>query len=43
MLDIVLGRIIAPTGAVGFVLFAEERGWGLFNLVEPKQLQSHQR
>ena len=28
-----LGRIVAPTGAVGFALFAEERGWGLFNMV----------
>jgi len=33
VLDTVLGRIIAPTGAVGFALFAEERGWGLFNMI----------
>ena len=33
MLDTVLGRIVAPTGAVGFALIAEERGWGLFNRV----------
>src|SRR5438552_18701534 len=33
MLDTVLGRIVAPTGAVGFALFAKERGWGLFNMV----------
>jgi len=33
VLDTVLGRIIAPTGAVGFALFAKERGWGLFNMV----------
>src|SRR6266853_4398232 len=33
MLDTVLGRIVAPTGAVGLALFAEERGWGLFNMV----------
>jgi len=32
VLDTALGRIVAPTGAVGFALFAEERGWGLFNL-----------
>ncbi len=33
VLDTVLGRIVAPTGAVGFALFAKERGWGLFNMV----------
>jgi len=33
VLDTALGRIAAPTGAVGFALFAEERGWGLFNMV----------
>src|SRR5438093_3717219 len=33
VLDTVLGRIVAPTGAVGLALFAEERGWGLFNMV----------
>jgi len=33
VLDTVLGRIVAPTGAAGFALFAEERGWGLFNMV----------
>jgi sterol desaturase/sphingolipid hydroxylase (fatty acid hydroxylase superfamily) len=34
VIDTVLTRIIAPTGAVGFALFAGARGWGLFNLVE---------
>src|SRR5438093_8079424 len=33
MLDSVLGRIVAPTGAVGFALFAEQRALGLFNRV----------
>jgi len=33
VLDTALGRIVAPAGAVGFALFAEERGWGLFNMV----------
>jgi sterol desaturase/sphingolipid hydroxylase (fatty acid hydroxylase superfamily) len=33
VLDTVLGRIAAPTGAVGFALLAEERGWGLFHIV----------
>ena len=33
MLDTVLTRIIAPTGAVGFGLLAEAHGWGLFNVV----------
>ena len=33
MLDTVLSRIVAPIGAVGFALLAEERGWGLFNAV----------
>jgi sterol desaturase/sphingolipid hydroxylase (fatty acid hydroxylase superfamily) len=33
LLDTVLVRIIAPTGAVGFALLAEGRGWGLFNLI----------
>jgi sterol desaturase/sphingolipid hydroxylase (fatty acid hydroxylase superfamily) len=31
MLDTVVTRIVAPSGAVGFALFAEARGWGLFN------------
>ena len=33
VLDTVLGRIVAPTGAVGFALFAEQRALGLFNRV----------
>ena len=33
VLDTVLGRMVAPTGAVGFALLAEERGWGLLNTV----------
>ncbi len=33
VLDTVLTRIVAPVGAVGFALFAEERGWGLFHLI----------
>ena len=33
VLDTVLGRIVAPTGAAGFALLAEARGWGLFNMV----------
>ena len=33
VLDTVLGRIVAPTGAVGFALLAEGGGWGLFNMV----------
>jgi len=33
MLDTLLSRIVAPTGAVGFALFAEMRGWGLFNFI----------
>ena len=27
-------RLVAPAGAVGFAVFAESRGWGLFNLVD---------
>jgi sterol desaturase/sphingolipid hydroxylase (fatty acid hydroxylase superfamily) len=33
VLDTLLTRIIAPTGAVGFGLLAEAHGWGLFNVV----------
>jgi len=33
VLDTVLTRILAPTGAVGFGMIAEAHGWGLFNLV----------
>jgi sterol desaturase/sphingolipid hydroxylase (fatty acid hydroxylase superfamily) len=33
VLDTVLSRIVAPTGAVGFALLAEERSWGFFNRV----------
>jgi sterol desaturase/sphingolipid hydroxylase (fatty acid hydroxylase superfamily) len=32
-LDTVVTRIIAPTGAVGFAMFAEAHGWGLLNSV----------
>jgi len=28
--DTLLARVIAPTGAVGFAMLAEARGWGLF-------------
>src|SRR5262245_39175756 len=30
ILDTVVTRIVAPTGAVGFALLAEAKGWGLF-------------
>jgi len=30
LVDILLARVIAPTGAVGFAMLAEARGWGLF-------------
>jgi len=33
MIDTVMTRIVAPTGAVGFALFAEAHGLGLFNVV----------
>jgi sterol desaturase/sphingolipid hydroxylase (fatty acid hydroxylase superfamily) len=33
LLDTVVTRIAAPAGAVGFALWAESRGWGLFNTV----------
>jgi sterol desaturase/sphingolipid hydroxylase (fatty acid hydroxylase superfamily) len=33
MMDTLLARIVAPAGAVGFALFAEARGWGIFNVV----------
>ena len=33
MLDTVLTRIIAPTGAVVFGMIAEAHGWGLFNVL----------
>ena len=33
LLDTVLTRIVAPTSAVGFAIFAESRGWGVLNLV----------
>jgi sterol desaturase/sphingolipid hydroxylase (fatty acid hydroxylase superfamily) len=32
-LDTALARIVEPTGAVGFALFAQVHGWGLFNSV----------
>jgi sterol desaturase/sphingolipid hydroxylase (fatty acid hydroxylase superfamily) len=32
-LDMLLVRILFPTAAVGMALYAEARGWGLFNLV----------
>jgi sterol desaturase/sphingolipid hydroxylase (fatty acid hydroxylase superfamily) len=31
--DTVVTRILAPTGAVGFALFAQAHRWGLFNSV----------
>src|SRR5262249_41604538 len=34
VLDSVLVRLVFPTTAVGFALFAEARGWGLFHTVE---------
>lgn len=33
VLDTLLLRLVFPTAAVGFALFAAERGWGLFNAV----------
>ena len=33
VLDTLLLRLIFPTAAVGFALFAEAQGWGLFNAV----------
>jgi len=33
VIDTVMTRIVAPTGAVGFALFAEAHGLGLFNVV----------
>lgn len=33
LLDTLLARIVLPTGAVGFAVFAESHGWGLFNLM----------
>jgi len=33
VLDTLLLRLVFPTAAVGFALFAEERSWGLFNTV----------
>lgn len=33
VLNSVLTRFVAPLGAVGFALFAESQGWGLFNSV----------
>ncbi len=33
VLDALLVRIVLPTSAVGFGVFAEARGWGLFNLL----------
>ena len=32
-MDTVLTRVVAPSGAVGFALLSEARGWGLFNAV----------
>jgi len=34
--DTLLARIVAPAGAVGFAVFAETRGWGLFNNIETR-------
>ena len=33
LVDTLLTRIVAPTGAVGFAIFAEARGWGLLHHV----------
>lgn len=33
VVDTLLLRLVFPTAAVGFALFVEERGWGLFNAV----------
>src|SRR5438094_10513991 len=33
LVDTLLTRIVAPTGAVGFAMFAEARGWGLLHHV----------
>ncbi len=35
-MDTLLARIVAPAGAVGFAVFAETRGWGLFNNIETR-------
>ena len=32
-LDTVVTRIVAPTGAFGFAIFADARGWGLFHVL----------
>lgn len=32
-LDTAVTRVLAPAGAVGFALFAQDRGWGLFNVL----------
>jgi len=36
LVDTLLARIVAPAGAVGFAVFAETRGWGLFNNIETR-------
>ncbi len=33
LVDTLLGRVVAPAGAVGFALLAEAHRWGLFNRV----------
>jgi sterol desaturase/sphingolipid hydroxylase (fatty acid hydroxylase superfamily) len=33
VVDTLLARVVAPTGAVGFGVFAEARGWGFFHHV----------
>src|SRR4051794_14940586 len=33
VLDAVLVRLLFPITAVGFAIFVEERGWGVFNLI----------
>jgi sterol desaturase/sphingolipid hydroxylase (fatty acid hydroxylase superfamily) len=33
VLDTALARLLAPVGAVGFAYLANDRGWGLFNVV----------
>ncbi len=34
VINIVLVRLLFPIGAVGLAVLAEERGWGLFNIVQ---------
>jgi sterol desaturase/sphingolipid hydroxylase (fatty acid hydroxylase superfamily) len=34
VLDTALVRLVFPTASVGFALFAQEKGWGLFNVLD---------